>query len=86
MSTFTMMKTTVGEEKLIPLLAIHAFHQAFENATATDEVVVYADNKQLLQKQENGDIIILKDLSKAYMSPKIKHTVLTRKRKIVATA
>ena len=84
MSTFTTMHTTVGEEALIPKLAIHAFHQAFESAHSTAEAVVYVENKKLLQKQENGDIVVLKDLAMAYLAPKSKHTVLKRKRKMAA--
>ncbi|MBU3848185.1 MAG: hypothetical protein H9855_14690 [Candidatus Acinetobacter avistercoris] len=86
MSIFTTMKTTISEEALIPSLAIHAFHQAFEDASSTAETVTYAENKQLLKKLENGDVIVLKDLSKSYTTFNSKHAVLKRKRKISALA
>lgn len=84
MSTFTTMQTTLGDEAFIPKLAIHAFHQAFESAHSTAEAVVYVEDNQLVQKQENGDIVVLKDLTTAYLSPKLKHNVLKRKRKMAA--
>lgn len=86
MSTFTMMKTTVREEAQIPALAVNAFQQAFEYANSTAETVVYAENQQLLKKLENGDVVILKDLSYAYESPQLQHTILKRKRKNSAMA
>ena len=86
MSIFTMMKTTVREEALIPTLAVDAFQHAFEYANSTAEIVVYVENQQLLKKLENGDVIVLKDLSHAYESPELKHAVLKRKRKASAMA
>ena len=84
MSTFTTMHTTAGEEALIPKLAIHAFHQASESAHSTAEAVVYVETQKLLQKQENGDIVVLKDLATAYLAPKSKQIVLKRKRNMAA--
>lgn len=81
MSTFTAMKTTVLEEAHIPVLAVNAFHQAFEDATSTLEAVVYVENNQLLKKRENGQVIVLKGLQNAYSTPTLKHDVLKRKRK-----
>lgn len=86
MSTFVTMKTTVREEAKIPMLAVHAFHQAFKHASNTHETVVYAENNQLLKKLENGDVIVLKGLQNAYTTPTLKHDVLIRKRKSIAMA
>ena len=52
MSTFTTMHTTVGEEALIPKLAIHAFHQAFESAHSTSEAVVYVENQNYFKNKK----------------------------------
>lgn len=84
MSTFASMQTTVAEEALIPKLAIHAFQQAFESAHSTAETVVYVEHNKLVQKQKNGDIVILKDLASAYVSADSQHTVLKRKIKMAA--
>ncbi len=86
MSTFVKMKTTVLEEAQIPMLAVHAFHQAFAHALMTHETVVYAENNQLLKKAENGDVIVLKGLHHAYSTLTLKHDVLKRKRKSTAMA
>lgn len=86
MSTFVTMKTTVLEEAQIPMLAVHAFHQAFKHASKTHETVVYAENNQLLKKLENGDVIVLKGLQNAYSTPTLKQDVLKRKRKSTAMA
>lgn len=84
MSIFPVMQTTVAEEALIPKLAIHALHQAFEAAHLTAETVVYVEHQKLVQKQKNGDIVVLKDLTSAYVSANPQYTVLRRKRKIAA--
>lgn len=86
MSTFVTMKTTVLEEAQIPMFAVHAFHQAFTDASKTSEAVVYAENNQLLKKLENGDVIVLKGLQTAYSIPTLKRDVLKRKRKSTVTA
>jgi hypothetical protein len=78
-SRFTMMKTTLREEATIPLLAIEAFHDAFQQAVNSNAPVTYVENQQLVQ-QVNGELKIVEDLSSAYIVPKLKRSVLKRKK------
>lgn len=80
MSTFTVMKTTLREEATIPMLAVDAFAQSFVQATHSTVKVTYAQNQQLVE-QLDGQIHIVKDLSDAYVDPKLKRSVLKRKKK-----
>lgn len=80
MSTFTAMKTTLKEEATIPMVAVHAFQQAFEQASASSEKVTYVENQQLLEL-ENGQVTVVENLSGAYVAPKLKRSVLRRKKK-----
>ncbi|OTG93260.1 hypothetical protein [Acinetobacter sp. ANC 3832] len=81
MTAFTAMKTSVREEAMIPKLAIEAFTHAFEQANASSADVVYVHNQQLIQQNKLGEIVVLKNVSDAYVVPKLKHTVLKRKKK-----
>jgi len=80
MSTFTAMKTTLREEATIPLCAVDAFTQAFEQAVHSSAKVVYVQNQQLFE-QCDGKVKILENLSDAYARPKLKRSVLKRKKK-----
>lgn len=86
MTAFTLMKTTLQEESFIPEFAVQAFHQASQQAKAQPVDVVYAENHKLLKKTSNGDVITIKDLSDAYITPKLKHSVLKRRKKAVSVA
>ncbi|OTG80370.1 hypothetical protein [Acinetobacter sp. ANC 4648] len=81
MTAFTVMKTSVREEAMIPKLAVEAFAHAFEQAQVLSVDVIYVDAQQLVQKNKDGEVTILKDLSDAYVVPKLKHTVLRRNKK-----
>ena len=83
MTTFTPMKTTFQEESFIPKFAVQAFHEAYSQAKLSSLDVVYAENGQLLKKNSNGHIVVVKDLKHAYVSPNMNHAVLKRRRKSV---
>lgn len=80
MRQFTVMKTTLREEATIPVLAIDAFHHAFRQASLSDMGVTYVKDGQLVQ-QLHGEITVIQDLSAAYTLPKLKRSVLKRKKK-----
>ena len=80
MSTFTAMKTTLRDEATIPMLAVEAFNAAFKEATHSEAPVIYVKEQKLVE-QNNGIVKILDDLSAAYALPKLKHSVLRRKKK-----
>ncbi|WP_151961308.1 hypothetical protein [Acinetobacter bereziniae] len=80
MSQFTVMKTSLREEATIPMLAIDAFHDAFRQASLSDAGVTYVKDRQLVQ-QLHGEVTVIQDLSPAYILPKLKRSVLKRKKK-----
>lgn len=80
MTIFTAMKTTLREEATIPVLAIDAFSMAFNHASQSNATITYVKDQQLVQ-QSNGEIKVVEDLSSAYVIPKLKHSVLKRKKK-----
>ena len=79
-TTMTVMKTTLREEATIPKLAIQSFSDAFEQAIHSEQQVVYAEDFKLIAVQQ-GQKVIVKDLSKAYVVPQLKRSVLKRKNK-----
>lgn len=79
-TTMAVMKTTLREEATIPKLAIQSFSDAFEYAIQSEHPVVYAQDFKLIAVQA-GKEVILKDLSKAYVVPQLKRSVLKRKNK-----
>ena len=81
MTAFTAMKTSVREEERIPKIAIEGFTNAFKQPNASSADVVYVHNQQLIQQNKLGEIVVLKNVSDAYVVPKLKHTVLKRKKK-----
>lgn len=85
MTTFTVMKTTFQEESLIPNLAVQAFQEAFENTHSKACDVVYVENAQLLKKQANGQIVLIKNLPDAYVAAESKHSVFKRNSKKLLT-
>ena len=80
MNTFTVMKTTLREEATIPMRAVDAFQDAFEQATHSTAKITYAKDQQLVE-QHNGKVNVLADLSNAYVVPQLKRMVLKRKNK-----
>lgn len=85
MSTFTVMKTTLREEATIPMLAVEAFRDAFEQAQDSAVKLCYVKDQKLVE-QMNGQVHIVKDLSNAYVMPTLKRSVLKRKKKQEALA
>ncbi|RKG38746.1 hypothetical protein [Acinetobacter rongchengensis] len=79
-TSMTVMKTTLREEATIPKLAIQSFSDAFEHAIQSEQQVVYAEDFKLIAVQQ-GQKVIVKDLSKAYVVPQLKRSVLKRKNK-----
>lgn len=78
MATFTLMKTTLQEESMIPNLAVQAFQDAFEDARAQANDVVYAENGELKMQKQNGEVIVLKSLVNAYALPESNKRILKR--------
>lgn len=80
LKAFTTMKTTLREEATIPMLAVDAFRDAFNQANHSTVKISYVQNQQLVE-QINGQIQVIKDLSNAYAVPKLTRSVLKRKKK-----
>lgn len=80
MTTFTVMKTTLREEATIPMLAVDAFRDAFTQANHSTAKVTFVQEQQLVELVD-GQIQVVKDLSDAYVIPKLKRSVLKRKKK-----
>ena len=80
MTAYTLMKAGKYEDDMIPKLAIHAFHHAFNKACAV-ATVVYAKDQQLLQHEVNGQETVIADLHQSYISVNHFPKVLKRKRK-----
>ena len=76
---YSLMKASKYEDDMIPKLAIHAFHDAFQKAT-TRSSVVYAKAEQLVERDIHGNETVLQDLSHAYIDVGVLPT-LTRKKK-----
>ncbi len=80
LKAFTPMKTTLREEATIPMLAVDAFRDAFNQARHSTLKFSYVENQQLFE-QIDGQTHFVKDLSDAYVIPKLKRSVLKRKKK-----
>lgn len=80
MTAYTIMKAGKYEDDMIPKLAIHAFHHAFNKACAV-ATVVYVKDQQLLQHEANGQETVIADLYQSYISVNHFPKVLKRKRK-----
>lgn len=81
MTAYTMMKAGKVEDEMIPKLAIHAFRDAFKQACASS-TVVYVKDRQLVQRQSNGQETVIKDVFAAYRSAQHLPKNLTRKKKL----
>ncbi|MBJ7434839.1 hypothetical protein [Acinetobacter johnsonii] len=79
MAAYTDIKVGKYEDDMIPKLAIHAFHDAFQKAI-TRSSVVYAKAEQLVERDIHGNETVLQDLSNAYVDVGVLPT-LTRKKK-----
>ena len=80
MTTFLAIKSISQQELCIPQLAVQALQEAFVHAHSTGCDVVYAEHGQLLKKQANGQIIVLKNLADAYVdvATEVKQVLLKR--------
>ncbi len=81
MASYIVMKTNMREEAIIPKLAIDSFRQAFVQAVDSTSCVVYVHENKIVEQQQDGSIIELKNVSQSYVVPKLKRTVLKRKAK-----
>ncbi len=79
MTTYTVMKTNMRDEAIIPKLAIDSFRRAFADAVSSDIPVVFVSKEKIIEKQADGKMVELKNVSQAYVVPELKHTVLKRK-------
>ena len=80
MTAFTIMQMSMQEEDRIPELAVQAFRDAFEKASASFPVV-YVKDDLLLKHFPTGEIEVLQDVSSSYQALPTSQLIFKRKKK-----
>ncbi len=83
MTAFTIMQMSMQEEDRIPELAVQAFRDAFEKASASFPVV-YVKDDLLLKHFPTGETEVLKNVSSSYEKLSTSQRVFKRRKQVTA--